>query len=83
MILGYPLNVKRKVFSVVKHVKLGDTPFGTALVNVNKILDEVAKVAEKEDSLEDILIKIRKEETYQFDFVPGYAGALKAVRIEQ
>ena len=79
MILGYPLNVKRKVFSVVKNVEPGDTPFGTALRKVNQILDE----ATEPDTLLEILTKIRKEETYQFEFVPGYAGALKAVRIEQ
>jgi len=59
--------------------KIGNPPFGDALININKILDE----ATEPDTLLDILTKIRKEETYQFEFVPGYAGALKAVRIEQ
>ena len=59
------------------HVELGETPFGAALRKTKKILDEVAKVAEKEDSLEDILSKIRKVEVGQTEFVPeGTAGAL-------
>jgi len=66
------------VFSVVKNVEPGETPFGTALRKTKQILDEVAKVAEKEDSLEDILIKIRKVEISHTEFVAdGTAGALR------
>ena len=45
------------------------TPLEEALLKTKRILDEVAKVAEKEDSLEDILIKIRKVEVSQTEFV--------------
>ena len=52
------------------------TPLEEALLKTKRILDEVAKVAEKEDSLEDILIKIRKVEVSHTEFVAdGSAGA--------
>lgn len=61
-----------------KYLEPGKTAFGTALENVYKILDE----ATEPDTLLDILKEIRLMETSQFKFVPGYAGAWKAERIE-
>jgi len=53
------------------------TPLGEALYRVNEILEEATKY----ENLLDILKEIRSAETCQFEWVPGYAGAWRAVRV--
>lgn len=60
--------------------KPGLTPLGEALIRIEAVLD----MATQEDSLLDILSKIREtdKENKAIKFVYGYAGGLKAVRVK-
>lgn len=60
-------------------------PIYRAFNRVMVLMESVKKVAKRDDSIEDILSKIRsaEKEKKAIRFVSGYAGALRAVRNKQ